>query len=39
MKLQRMIQDMSVSKDMNNEFQTYLENKSLKVPCMFILLP
>lgn len=35
MKLQRMIQDMSVSKDINNEFQTYLDNKSLKVPFAF----
>jgi cullin 1 len=35
MKLQRMIQDMSVSKDMNNEFQTWLENKSLKLSFAF----
>jgi cullin 1 len=35
MKLQRMIQDMSVSKDINSEFQTYLDTKSLKVPFAF----
>jgi len=35
MKLQRMIQDMSVSKDINNEFQQYLDNKSLKLAFAF----
>eukprot|EP01110_Echinostelium_bisporum_P003408 TRINITY_DN1830_c3_g1_i1.p1 TRINITY_DN1830_c3_g1~~TRINITY_DN1830_c3_g1_i1.p1 ORF type:complete len:756 (-),score=264.43 TRINITY_DN1830_c3_g1_i1:123-2390(-) len=35
MKLQRMIQDMSVSKDINNEFQQFLENKSYKLSFAF----
>eukprot|EP01111_Echinosteliopsis_oligospora_P017242 TRINITY_DN7403_c0_g1_i1.p1 TRINITY_DN7403_c0_g1~~TRINITY_DN7403_c0_g1_i1.p1 ORF type:complete len:756 (-),score=183.44 TRINITY_DN7403_c0_g1_i1:24-2291(-) len=35
MKLQRMIQDMSVSKDINTEFSQYLENKSLKLSFAF----
>jgi len=35
MKLQRMIQDMSVSKDINVEFQQYLDNKSFKLSFAF----
>lgn len=35
MKLQRMIQDMSVSKDINNEFQQYLDNNSQKLAFAF----
>jgi len=35
MKLQRMIQDMAVSKDINNDFQTYCSDKEIKLPCAF----
>jgi len=35
MKLQRMIQDMAVSKDMNQNFQDYCTQKDTKLPCAF----
>jgi cullin 1 len=35
MKLQRMIQDMAVSKDINNDFQQFCTDKEIKLPCAF----
>lgn len=33
MKLQRMITDMTLSKDINTEFQNQLEQKKISLPC------
>jgi len=38
MKLQRMIQDMAVSKDIKNDFQQLCTDKEIKLPCTYAFL-